>query len=576
MRRFQDEVRSALLKYALIPGFLIAFICILLAAVYWQRNVAARTEEEARIAGEIFTELTHDYESRAAVIAMHGIGDLYADGEGRRVFFENLYAELNLHGELPRFYLLDAERNVLFQTRSGVPAYLALPTARWGIFSRMEEQAGSVQEFVPQNEREWDYVVGQAICIPQTGGQTTAQTEGYAVFVLSVRELEKRLQTGEKMHFVIADREGRAPFSTMTIFRDAVFHKVVPKLVNAHGLIELDGQQFYVAQESVLDGAFIVYAILPVGNRIAQFATGAAILFAVLLLMVPLIFFRVRREMAEKTRAMDEIVEAFRAVRHGKLDRELAIRTGNEFEEIAGEYNRMVRSLVRLMQENEEKARASVISELRQLESQFNPHFLFNTLENIKFMTKLEPDAAVRMITALSALLRYSIDNRVQRVRLAEDIRHLGSYIEIQRQRFGARLIYRQEIVEEAMHCLVPKLLLQPIVENAIHYGANAEGEIHIFTRVAIDDGQLHIVIEDAGTGMAEETLQHLRTMMQRGENCSVHTGVYNIHRRIQLLFGMEYGMQIERRAEGGMRVTMVLPVTMGKEAEGDAAHSDC
>ena len=576
MRRFQDEVRSALLKYALIPGFLIAFICILLAAVYWQRNVAARTEEEARIAGEIFTELTHDYESRAAVIAMHGIGGLYADGEGRRVFFENLYAELNLHGELPRFYLLDQERRVLFQTRSDVPAYLALPTARWGVFSRMEEQTGSVQEFVPQNEREWDYVVGQAIRAPQTSGQTTAETEGYAVFVLSVRELEKRLQTGEKMHFVIADREGRAPFSTVTIFRDAVFHKVVPKLVNAHGLIELDGQQFYVAQESVLDGGFVVYAILPVGNRIAQFATGAAILFAVLLLMVPLIFFRVRRDMAEKTRAMDEIVEAFRAVRHGELDRELAIRTGNEFEEIAGEYNRMVRSLVRLMQENEEKARASVLSELRQLESQFNPHFLFNTLENIKFMTKLEPDAAVRMITALSALLRYSIDNRVQRVRLAEDIRHLGSYIEIQRQRFGARLIYRQEIAEEAMHCLVPKLLLQPIVENAIHYGANAEGEIHIFTCVAIDDGQLHIVIEDAGTGMAEETLQHLRTMMQRGENCSVHTGVYNIHRRIQLLFGMEYGMQIERRAEGGMRVTMVLPVTMGKGAEGDAAHSDC
>ena len=504
MRRFQDEVRSALLKYALIPGFLIAFICILLAAVYWQRNVAARTEEEARIAGEIFTELTHDYESRAAVIAMHGIGGLYADGEGRRVFFENLYAELNLHGELPRFYLLDQERRVLFQTRSDVPAYLALPTARWGVFSRMEEQAGSVQEFVPQNEREWDYVVGQAIRAPQTSGQITAETEGYAVFVLSVRELEKRLQTGEKMHFVIADREGRAPFSTMTIFRDAVFHKVVPKLVNAHGLIELDGQQFYVAQESVLDGGFVVYAILPVGNRIAQFATGAAILFAVLLLMVPLIFFRVRRDMAEKTRAMDEIVEAFRAVRHGELDRELAIRTGNEFEEIAGEYNRMVRSLVRLMQENEEKARASVISELRQLESQFNPHFLFNTLENIKFMTKLEPDAAVRMITALSALLRYSIDNRVQRVMLAEDIRHLGSYIEIQRQRFGARLIYRQEIAEEAMHCLVPKLLLQPIVENAIHYGANAEGKIHIFTRVAIADGQLHIVIEDAGTGMAE------------------------------------------------------------------------
>ena len=525
MRRFQDEVRSELLKYAFIPGLLIAFICTALAALYWERNVAARTAEEARAAGEILTELTHDYEARAAAIALHGIGQLHADGEERRIFFENLYAELNLHGALPEFYLLGSERQVLFQTRAHLPGYLAQPTRDWGVLTRMDAAEGCVQEFVPQSDRDWDYVVGQAIRVPQTG-----ETEGYAVFVMPAQELAKRLQTGEKMHVVIADRAGRAPFSTMTIFRDPVFHKIVPELRGAQGLVEVDGQQFYVTQEEVPDGAFTVYAILPVGSRIAQFATGA--------------------------------------VRHGHLDRELVIRTGNEFEEIAGEYNRMVRSLVQLMEENEEKARVSVISEVRQLESQFNPHFLFNTLENIKFMTKLDPDAAMRMITALSALLRYSIDSRVQRVTLAEDIRHLGSYIEIQRQRFGARLDYRQEIAEEAEACLVPKLLLQPVVENAIHYGADAEGEIHIRTQIRVSDGQLRIVIEDAGAGMDEETLHRLRTMMARGENRSVHTGIYNIHRRIQLLYGMEYGMEISRRTEGGTRVAMVLPTDDGKGAE--------
>ena len=563
MRRFQDEVRSELLKYALLPGLLIAFICTALAALYWERNVAARTAEEARAAGEILTELTHDYEARAAAIAMRGIDRMYADGEQRRIFFEDLYAELNLHGALPEFYLLGSERQVLFQTRAHLPGYLAQPTRDWGVLTRMDAAEGCVQEFIPQSDRDWDYVVGQAIRVPQTG-----DTEGYAVFVMPAQELAKRLQTGEKMHVVIADRAGRAPFSTMTIFRDSVFHKIVPELRGAQGLVEVDGQQFYVTQEEVLDGAFTVYAILPVGSRIAQFATGAAILLAVLLLMIPFIFFRVRREMAEKTRAMDEIVDAFRAVRHGHLDRELVIRTDNEFEEIAGEYNRMVRSLVQLMEENEEKARVSVISEVRQLESQFNPHFLFNTLENIKFMTKLDPDAAMRMITALSALLRYSIDSRVQRVTLAEDIRRLDSYVEIQRLRFGARLCYRQEIAEEAKSCLVPKLLLQPIVENAIHYGADAEGEIHISTQVSVADGKLHIVIEDTGAGMDEETLHRLRAMMARGENRTVHTGIYNIHRRIQLLYGTAYGMEIARRAGGGTRVTMVLPADGGKGAK--------
>ena len=579
MRRFQDEVRSALLKYALTPGLLIALICIFLAALYWERNVMTRTAEEACTAGEIFTELTHDYETRAAALAANGMLPTRGAAEERRLYFEQLYAELNLHGTLPRFYLLDARRHVLFQTRSDIPSYLDAPP-QWGVLSRMERAEGCIQEFVPRADHEWDYVIGQAIRVPSPTAHhlhrvLSAEAEGYALFVVPVQELAKRLQTSEKMHVVITDRSGRAPFSTMTIFRDPIFHKIVPELADAHGLIAVDGQQFYVSQEPVLDGLFTVYAVLPVGSRIAQFATGATILFAVLLLMIPIIVFRVRRETAEKMRAMDEIVAAFRDVRHGELHRELRIRTGNEFEEIAGEYNRMVKSLVQLMQENEEKARVSVISELRQLESQFNPHFLFNTLENIKYMTKFHPDAAIRMITALSALLRYSIDNRTQCVTLAEDIRYLENYIEIQRYRFGARLDYSQEIAEAAAPCFVPKLLLQPIVENAIHYGANAEGEIHIATRITVDDGRLHIVIEDAGAGMSEETLCYMRALLEHGENRSVHTGIYNIHRRIQLLYGMDYGIEITRRAAGGTCVTMLLPAD-NRGGMCNAARSHC
>ena len=560
MRKFQDEVRSALLLYAIVPVVLITVICLLLAAFYWHRNVAAHTEEEVRATGAIFTELTQDYEERAAAIAAGGLDGFHADGNGRSAAMERIYAQLNRYGTQPHFFLLDAERHVLFSTEQVVPPYLLPPSMHWGVLLRMEQQEGSVAEFVPNGAQDWDYVVGQAVRYAPSAGDAASTIEGYAVFVVPARELGQHLQTGEKVHFAIADRAGRAPFVTMPTLRDRAFQKIVPALDAETGLVSVDGQHYYAASET-LDGGFTIYALLPLGSRIAQFATGAAILLGVFLLMLPLIVVSVRRETRDKTQAVSEIVDAFRAVRHGDLQRRLVIRSDNEFEEIAAAYNRMAESLVRLMRENEEEARAGVISELRQLESQFNPHFLFNTLENIKFMTKFAPGDAVRMISALSALLRYSIDNRVRQVTLAEDLCHLEHYIEIQRLRFGVRFSYRQEMEEGAETCLVPKLLLQPVVENAIHYGADAEGNIEIVSRMTMEAEQLHIVIEDRGLGMDAETLHRLRTMMAEGENRSVHTGLYNIDRRIRLLYGTGYGVQITCPPSGGTRVEMVLPI---------------
>ena len=574
MRKFQDEVRSALLLYAIVPVVLITMICLLLAAFYWHRNVAAHTEEEVRATGAIFTELTQDYAERAAAIAAGGLDGFHVGGNGRSAAMERIYAQLNRYGAQPHFFLLDAERHILFSTEQEVPPYLLPPSMHWGVLSRMERQEGSVAEFVPNGAQDCDYVVGQAVRYAPSTGDTVSTIEGYAVFVVPARELGQHLQTGEKVHFVITDRAGRAPFVTMPTLRDSAFQKIVPALDGETGLVSVDGQHYYAASE-VLDGGFTIYALLPLGSRITQLATGAAILLGVFLLMLPLIVVSVRRETRDKTQAVSEIVDAFRAVRHGDLQRRLVIRSDNEFEEIAAAYNRMAESLVRLMRENEEEARAGVISELRQLESQFNPHFLFNTLENIKFMTKLAPDDAVRMISALSALLRYSIDNRVRQVTLAEDLCHLEHYIEIQRLRFGARFSYREEMEEGAETCLVPKLFLQPVVENAIHYGADAEGNIEVVSWMTMEAEQLHIVIEDRGLGMDAETLYRLRTMMAEGENRSVHTGLYNIDRRIRLLYGTGYGVQISCPPSGGTRVEMVLPIRRSGGEE-NAACADC
>ena len=291
MRKFQDEVRSALLLYAIVPVVLITVICLLLAALYWQRNVAAHTEEEARATGAIFTELTQDYEERAAAIAAGGLDGFHADGNGRSAAMERIYAQLNRYGSQPHFFLLDVERHVLFSTEQEVPPYLLPPSMHWGVLSRMERQEGSVAEFVPNGAQDWDYVVGQAVRYAPSTGDATSTIEGYAVFVLPARELGQHLQTGEKLHIVITDRAERAPFVTMPTLRDSAFQKIVPALDGRTGLVSVDGQHYYAASE-VLDGGFTIYALFPLGSRIAQFATGAAILLSVFLLMLPLIVVR--------------------------------------------------------------------------------------------------------------------------------------------------------------------------------------------------------------------------------------------------------------------------------------------
>ena len=212
----------------------------------------------------------------------------------------------------------------------------------------------------------------------------------------------------------------------------------------------------------------------------------------------------------------------------------------------------------------EEEARATAVSEMRRLESQFNPHFLFNTLENIKFMVKLDPQAAQRMLMDLSRILRYSIKGEERKVTLREDLSYTHSYMEIQQYRFGRRLVYDETIPKEVGDCRIPRLLFQPVLENAIRYGAAEDGSIIIRLSVSWEERPtgkvLCVKIEDQGPGLSAERLQAIREMLAEGADPALHTGIYNIHRRLQLMYGRPYGLQLECPPAGGTVVTLRLP----------------
>ena len=554
MRRLQDEFRIALTKYALVPVVIMALICIILAAFYWNRNVVHLSNDKREQAVQILSEIFSDYEERVDAVDRIDLAKLDSTEQDRQKFYTAFYHEINRRGDHPYFYLLDSNRNVILANPLHRQETLQSPVRRWGALYRMEQNKATQLEFVQNPDtNQWNLLIGRAL-------QKAGRLQGYMVFVLTGEELTRRIAFPE-VNLVLQDEYGYTPLSTMGIFTNTAFKQAMPELEKDSGVVTLHKQSFYLTRQSFWQNKFTLYSFLSVGNRLMQLVTGIFILLGVLLLMIPIILFSLKRETKRKMQAIEELTAAFQAVKEGRLDYDLQIHTGNEFEEIANEYNRMVGSLKKLMALNEAEARANVVSELRQLESQFNPHFLFNTLENIKFMIKLDPTTAGKMVVALSSLLRYSINNTVRQVELQDDLTFLTNYLFIQKERFGKRLDYKDTIATEALDCLVPKLLLQPVVENAIKYGADDEGKITIRAKIQVDQKYLQVEITDAGQGIQPEQLKKLQQLLQQEANNSVHTGIYNIHRRIQLMYGMSYGLTIDCPPTGGTRVHMLLPV---------------
>ena len=362
------------------------------------------------------------------------------------------------------------------------------------------------------------------------------------------------------MDFVVKDKYDYTPICTDEFFCDAM-NKMKPEFISADGYFSVADRKYYSSKSEILNGELTVYALTSVGGIVSQLTNALIILIGILVILSLSIIISVKKQVEEKTKMIDQLVEAFSAVKSGNLDMRLNITTNNEFQIIGEAYNMMLCSLKELMQTNHEKARATVISEIKQLESQFNPHFLFNTLENIKFMIKLDPAAASKMIVALSTLLRYSINNDSSEVTIQEDMAYTQNYLDIQKARFGQRLNYILQIPQELNSCIVPKLIIQPIIENAIKYGFRGCQNMLVEIEISIIEQQLVICITNNGTEIDEQSLREIRSMLVSTANCSQHSGLYNVNRRIQLMYGEPFGLQIMSNYQDGTTVKIVLPI---------------
>ena len=296
--------------------------------------------------------------------------------------------------------------------------------------------------------------------------------------------------------------------------------------------VRVNGNRYLRSSRSLENGTVLAYSFI-------YSPTNYSYLFVGLLLIVLLglswaaMFARIMHAMTEQmVKSVDTLVREIRIIRKEDPDHIIEIDTGDEIEEIARQVNKMVRSIQELSQRNIALAEVNNRMEMQNLQAQINPHFIYNTLDNIRYLIPTDPQRAQQLIGRFIGILRYSINNTKHNVPVKDDLKYLQDYLVIQSTRFGANFSYEIDIDDACMEFIIPKLLLQPLLENSIKYGFQKKPRIHIRVRGWLGEDALYFTVEDNGGGVDETMLEQLRDILRSDEVNIEHNGLQNINRK--------------------------------------------
>lgn len=262
---------------------------------------------------------------------------------------------------------------------------------------------------------------------------------------------------------------------------------------------------------------------------------------------------------------LSKLVRAFSKLKMGNLQVSLSHRRNDEFAFLYDRFNDMVNRLRTLIQEVYEQQIRAQRSELRQLQSQINPHFLYNSFYILHRMSTLSDTEGIGRFTKyLGDYFQFITRSDSDNVPLEMEIKHALSYVEIQNFRFYNRIRTEfAEVPEAVKGIMVPRLIVQPIVENAYKYaleGKVADGLLKV-TFIYDKPRTLSIVVEDNGAGMEQFELDKWNTKLTSNDSdLEELTGIINIHRRLRIKFGPQAGAALSPSALGGMKVTLTIP----------------
>lgn len=423
------------------------------------------------------------------------------------------------------------------------------------------------------NEYKWVISISKAILDPSTGEVT-----GVMVIDLNYRYIEdicENAQLGKNGYIYLIDRDKNIIYHPQ---QQLIYTGIKTELIDE--MIKLNDSQtyfndssnnkLYIKNDSLLTGWRAV-GVVNTSELIKDkrsiinfyvFLAGIAIIFASIIALII---------STTITRPIKRLENTMHQVEEGNFDIQSEIVLDNEIGHLSKTFNVMISKIKLLMAEAVSTEKEKRKTEIKALQAQINPHFLYNTLDTIIWLSAGgKNEEVVEVTSALAGLFRTSISEGGDLVPLSVEMENIRSYLTIQKMRYQDKLSYRIEISDRLLAMKTPKLILQPIVENAVYHGIKLSptgGEIAISASEC--DGTLTVTVQDSGVGMTEEQMSNL-FKEDKEDHAGMGIGVINVNNRIKLCFGEEYGLSYHSVQGKGTRVDILLPrIEDGEESDG-------
>lgn len=387
-----------------------------------------------------------------------------------------------------------------------------------------------------------------------------------------IDELCRSMVMGSKGYGFILDDRGNYIYhpKQQLIYSDIIREPVAriqeELLTGSSGFIQ-ENHRFYISDRSAVPEWNVMTVLYEsdIGTDWNYIQIIYALVGLVLFATVGIITNRVASGITKPIKQLQTIMQS---VEHGEFKLIGSIKGTKEIQALAHDYDIMVTRIRELVSANTLEQELKRKSDLKALQAQINPHFLYNTLDSIIWMGEMGLNReVVRMTSALSKLFRISISKGHEIITIRDEIDHIKSYLTIQEMRYQDKFEYLIDIDPELYNLKILKITLQPIIENAIYHGiksCNHKGFIRI--KGSIINNKVTITVEDNGSGMDEEKLKGLVESVSKDPNANdlsndYGMGLRNVHQRLMLYFGLEFGLEFTSQLGNGTKVTVILPI---------------
>lgn len=366
-----------------------------------------------------------------------------------------------------------------------------------------------------------------------------------------------------QQYAVLDDKESFELSTDSSASKSFVQEVVTASGTSAQSLRQYRGEQYFafVEQRSGWTlASWIEYSkvLEPARELFFGIVFIAAVLICFSVFMVLFLSHRLTRPLKAIQRKMKQIGEGFFVFK-------VPVVRNDEVGQLATAMNRMSDEIESLIQKNREEESRRRLLQLQTLEYQINPHFLYNTLDSVNMLARKHKDPVIAdMVTYLSRLFRIGLNQGRELISVADEVQHVTYYLKIQEIRFAGQLFWDIQVDESIAHVKMIKFLLQPLVENSINHGIRRRDEPgHIYIRVWQEPDSIVLEVEDDGVGMDSDQLERVRNMLREhieNDEKDHGFGLRNVHQRIQLHYGENYGLELASEKGFGTTVTVRLP----------------